>query len=441
MALICVNELSAATYFTVVIDPGHGGKDGGAVRGDSKEKEINLAVALNLGKLIEDNFSDVKVVYTRKTNVFVDLYRRAEIANKEKANLFISIHTNSTAAKTTTATGVDTYILGLARSEENKEVQQRENAVILLEDNYKQRYQGFDPNSPESYIIFEFMTNKYMEQSLEFAASLQQNFKSVSKRSDRGVKQAGFLVLRETAMPSVLIELGFINNPAEAKYLTSAIGQRTLASAIFAGFKNYKKEFDKKQGSKSITSAEDESVQNPVVETKKDNDRKYVNKPAKPVVSQPVQPQVNVPDSQVPPKQTASNPLGFVSKPKHEPVIVSQPKANLPTEQPKVEQPTKPATEPATAKPVTETSSAKPATSSNETEYRVQILTSGAEISAGSPKLKGLSPVGFYIDKGTYKYTYGSTTDYNEALMLQREARAKFSDAFIVEFKNGKRIK
>ncbi len=195
--------------FVVVIDPpGHGGKDGGAVRGIYKEKDINLAVALILGDLIEENLKDVKVVYTRKKDVFIDLDKRAQIANKAKANLFISIHTNSTAAKSTTASGADTYILGLTRSAENLEVAKRENSVILLEDDYSTKYEGFDPNSTESYIIFEFMTNKYMEQSLKFATHIQKDFKNVAKRTDRGVRQAGFLVLRKSSMPSVLIELG-----------------------------------------------------------------------------------------------------------------------------------------------------------------------------------------------------------------------------------------
>lgn len=232
----------------VVIDPGHGGRDGGAVRGAYKEKDINLGVATFLGDMIESNFNDVKVVYTRKSDVFVDLTKRANIANKAKANLFISIHTNSTAAKVTNVSGADTYILGLARSDENLEVAKRENSVILLEDDYSTKYQGFDPNSPESYIIFEFMTNKYMEQSLQFAEFIQKDFKNVAKRADRGVRQAGFLVLRESGMPSVLIELGFINNPTEAKFLSSGQGQRSMARAIYSGFRNYKREFDKRQG-------------------------------------------------------------------------------------------------------------------------------------------------------------------------------------------------
>lgn len=249
---------ASGSKFVVVIDAGHGGKDGGAVRGIYKEKEINLGVALALGQLIEKNYKDVKVVYTRKTDVFIALDRRTEIANKAKANLFISIHTNSTSAKTTNASGADTYILGLARSEENLEVAKRENSVILLEDDYTTKYEGFDPRSPESYIIFEFMTNTFMEQSLHLANFIQNDFKAVAKRPDRGVRQAGFLVLRKTGMPSILIELGFINNQSEASLLSTKSGQQTMASAIYSGFKKYKREFDKKQGKFVVADKEDD---------------------------------------------------------------------------------------------------------------------------------------------------------------------------------------
>jgi N-acetylmuramoyl-L-alanine amidase len=454
MSFMSAGLQAAATNFTVIIDAGHGGKDHGAIRGNYKEKDINLAVALNLGKLIEDSFSDVNVIYTRKSDVSVNLDKRADIGNRAKGNLFISIHTNSTAAKTTSASGVDTYILGLARSEENKEVQRRENEVILLEDNYKQRYQSFDPNSPESYIIFEFMTNKYMEQSLEFAAALQSSFLEVAKRADRGVKQAGFLVLRETAMPSVLIELGFINNPDEAKYLSSAIGQRSLASAIFAGFKNYKKEFDKKQGSKSIASDEGKPV----------NVSESVNKPAQPVAavahSQPTDSQskpTTVSPSKPPtialqPQPAQKEPADsevFVSKPRQNPVIPAESKPVVPTERstatkPKVQadeqvtvvtqpQQQKPE-EPAKAQPV-------PAMTSGEIEYRVQILVHTTELSPDSPLLKGVSPVKFYYHDGACKYTYGSTVSRREAEKILREMKPKFADAFIVAFRNGQRIK
>jgi N-acetylmuramoyl-L-alanine amidase len=200
--------------FTVVIDAGHGGHDAGAMGSIINEKEINLAVALKLGNLISENLNDVKVVFTRKTDRFIELDERANIANRNKANLFISIHTNSLEIKNKSSrlvSGTETFTLGLARTEENLEVAKRENSVILLEEDYQQKYEGFDPNSTESYIIFELMQNKYMEQSVSFASEIQKVFKS-AKRSDRGVKQAGLLVLRKASMPSVLVELGFISN-------------------------------------------------------------------------------------------------------------------------------------------------------------------------------------------------------------------------------------
>lgn len=266
--------LSAQNKFVVVIDAGHGGKDGGAVRGKYKEKDINLGVALALGRLLEKN-KDVKVIYTRKTDTFIGLNNRAEKANKAKANLFISIHTNSTESKTTTANGVSIYILGLAKSKENLSVAKRENSVILLEDNYSSKYEGFDPNSPESYIIFEFMANKYMEQSLQFATFTQKNIATSAKRRNRGVHQAEFLVLKNTSMPSVLIELGFINNPTEAKYLVSQAGQNSLANAIYQGFEKYKYDFDKKQGSKQITTSKTNSTNSGKQGSNKNGEVKY----------------------------------------------------------------------------------------------------------------------------------------------------------------------
>lgn len=225
--------------FVVVLDPGHGGNDPGAIGRKGKEKNINLNVAVKLGNLIENNCKDVKVVYTRKTDKFVPLHTRAEIANNAKANLFISIHTNAVARKNSGVMGTETYTLGLHRTEENLEVAKKENSVILIEDDYKQRYAGFNPNSSESYIIFEFMQDKNMAQSVNFATLVQKNFKGCN-RIDKGVHQAGFLVLRETSMPSVLVELGYISNPTEENYLLSERGTSELANAIFKALINYK---------------------------------------------------------------------------------------------------------------------------------------------------------------------------------------------------------
>lgn len=230
---------AAETRFTVVIDAGHGGNDPGAIGRRGKEKNINLSVALKLGRLIRQNCPDTRVVYTRERDVFVPLHRRAEIANDAKADLFISIHTNSVASRNRSVSGTETYTLGLHRTQENLEVAKKENAVILIEDDYKQRYAGFNPNSSESYIIFEFLQDKNMAQSVSFATSVQKCFRNAN-RTDKGVHQAGFLVLRATSMPSVLIELGYITNPKEEAYLMSEQGSSTLAKSIYRAFLNYK---------------------------------------------------------------------------------------------------------------------------------------------------------------------------------------------------------
>jgi N-acetylmuramoyl-L-alanine amidase len=222
----------------VVIDAGHGGHDPGAVGKKYKESLVALNIALKLGAKIKAEFPDVEVLYTRSTDVFVELYRRAQIANENKADLFISIHCN--ASKSTTASGTETWVMGLHKSEANLEVAKQENATILLEDNYSSQYDGFDPNSPEANIIFSLYQNVFLDQSLTLAAQIQKQFERSLGRGNRGVKQAGFLVLYKTTMPGVLIESGFISNPDEETYLGSEQGQDQLATAIFRAFKAYK---------------------------------------------------------------------------------------------------------------------------------------------------------------------------------------------------------
>lgn len=414
--MVCGLAISSNNKFVVVIDAGHGGRDPGAVRGKYKEKDINLGVALALGQLIEKNMKDVKVVYTRKSDVFVDLDKRSQIANKSKANLFISIHTNATDAKSTSASGADTYILGLARSAENLAVAKRENSVILLEDDYKTKYEGFDPNKPESNIIFEFMTNKYMEQSLQFASYIQKDFKEVARRVDRGVRQAGFLVLRKSSMPSVLIELGFINNNAEAKYLTSNLGQRAMATSIYSGFKKYKLDFDKRRPS---------SGNNKTHSSKSDKEEEVV------VEFTPEQDQTKTVDT-------------AVSESKAE--IVATPTTILvaPAEEKKETVNTSKTTlEVAKTNPSTgvKKEQSKNTITADEIEFRVQILISSKPLPDNSSQFKGLKPVGFYKEGNIYKYTYGSTTNKYEIEKIQKQVRLKFKDAFIIKLKNGERVK
>ena len=245
--------LAQTKQYIVVIDAGHGGHDPGAIGKISREKNINLSVALKLGKMIQTNCSDTKVIYTREKDVFVPLARRAEIANEAKADLFISIHTNSLGGNRKVK-GASTWTLGLAKSDANLEVAKRENAVILYEDDYQTRYAGFNPNSSESYIIFEFMQDKYMSQSVHLASLVQKEFKQTAQRADRGVHQAGFLVLKASAMPSILVELGFISTPEEERYLNTESGRNALAKSIYRAFITYKKEQEARRSNTSAPS-------------------------------------------------------------------------------------------------------------------------------------------------------------------------------------------
>ena len=236
--------LAAKKGFTLVIDAGHGGHDAGALGTFSKEKNINLNVALAFGRLVENNCPGVNVIYTRKTDVFIPLHQRADIANRNKADLFISIHTNA-LPKGAKAMGLETYTLGMHRASDNFDVAKRENSVILIEKDYKQHYEGFDPSSSESYIMFEFLQDKNMAQSVELAKMVQKRTCAAAARPNKGVKQAGFLVLRETSMPSCLIELGFISTPSEEQFLNSDEGIANMGSGIYQAFCDYLAKYDK----------------------------------------------------------------------------------------------------------------------------------------------------------------------------------------------------
>jgi N-acetylmuramoyl-L-alanine amidase len=229
-------------FKTVVIDAGHGGKDPGAIGKIIKEKDVVLPIALKVGEYIAQEMPGVKVVYTRSTDIFVPLDERAEIANRARADLYVSIHANSISNPK--IVGAETFVLGLHRSQDNLEVAKKENSVIVLEDDYNTKYEGFDPNSTESYIIFELMQNVYLDQSIEVASLVQDQFEKRVGRHNRGVKQAGFLVLRQTAMPGILVEVGFLSNRNEEKFLATAEGQDFLASAIFRAVRDYKTRFE-----------------------------------------------------------------------------------------------------------------------------------------------------------------------------------------------------
>ncbi|HQN83072.1 MAG TPA: N-acetylmuramoyl-L-alanine amidase [Tenuifilaceae bacterium] len=238
-----LSQTSSSYQLTrVVVDAGHGGKDPGTVGRVSKEKDIALSIALKVGSYIEKNFSEVKVIYTRNDDTFIPLDERSRIANEAKADLFISIHCNS--APNRTSFGTETYVMGLHRSADNLDVAMRENAVISYEDDYSTRYEGYDPSSSESYIIFSMLQNAFLDQSLSLANLIQTDFRDRASRKDRGVKQAGFLVLWKTSMPSVLVEVGYLSNASEEKYLNSQEGQDYIASSIYRAFKEYKKNVD-----------------------------------------------------------------------------------------------------------------------------------------------------------------------------------------------------
>jgi N-acetylmuramoyl-L-alanine amidase len=232
--------------WVIVIDAGHGGKDPGAVGSYSYEKNIALAIALKTGEFIEQNFKNVNVIYTRKNDTFIDIKERANIANRNDADLFISIHANW--AKSKSIHGTETFIMGLAKDQQNLEVAIKENEVILLENDYSTKYEGFDPKSPESYIMFTLMQNIFQEQSTGLASKIQTQYNKNNSRTDRGVKQAGFWVLFMTTMPSVLTETGFITNLAEEKYLNSKEGQNYIAASIFKACGEYINEIDSKSG-------------------------------------------------------------------------------------------------------------------------------------------------------------------------------------------------
>jgi N-acetylmuramoyl-L-alanine amidase len=238
-----------ADSYTIVIDAGHGGKDVGALGQKVREKDVNLSVALRLGEMISNNMENVKVVFTRDDDKYLTLQERAQIANKAKGDLFISIHCNSLDKRNKdrkTIKGASTYTLGLHKSDDNLEVAMRENSVIALEENYEKKYHGFDPASSESYIIFEINQSSHMQQSVDFASRVQKKLSSTAKRADRGVRQAGFLVLAQTSMPAVLVELDFICNPTQEKFLGSKSGQKQMADAIYNAFVEYKDINDKK---------------------------------------------------------------------------------------------------------------------------------------------------------------------------------------------------
>lgn len=375
--LLSSQIIAQEARFTVVLDAGHGGHDPGAVGAIMREKDINLDVVLNLGAIIEKNYKDVKVIYTRKTDKYLTLQERADIVNNNHADLFICIHTN--AAKSTSAYGAETFTLGLAKSKANLDVAMRENSVILLEDDYKTKYSGFDPASVDSYIMFEFMQDKYIDKSIEFSSSIQKQFVSYSRRSDRGVRQAGFWVLHRSACPSVLIELGFISNREEERYLASEKGRNEMASAIFNAFVDFKKTHDKKSGRESSTVAKFELHEQKDISPKPESINVVVETA---VVAE------TIPDSKSKKDEDIDDDKAFQKKP----------------------------------------------------VFKVQLFATSKILKSNASDFLGVKNTEFFVEGGLNKYTIGAETSYKKIEKIRKKVLPKFPQAFIIAFVGNEKI-
>lgn len=412
----------------VVIDAGHGGHDSGCLGAHSREKDVTLAIALRLGKFIEINFKDVKLVYTRKTDKFIGLDGRAEIANKNKADLFISIHCNSGAKA---AYGIETYVMGLHKTDENLAVAKRENSVVILEKDYKKKYEGFDPDSPEGNIIFSMYQNAFLDQSLRISTLIQKEVSEFAGRHNRGVKQAGFLVLFKTSMPSLLIEAGFLTNPQEERYLISKEGQDKVAYAIYRAFANYKKG----NGSFKDNVPEEKPEEKDTVIKKipYEIDTAHADKPLAPEKKKEEIKAAEIPvvkEKPVTPKKDSS----AIVKPETKPEIpVKEIKTYTEWKQ-KTDSTVKIKPD---ATPVDKTESI----SSEEIYFTIQIATSGKLLPKNSEIFKGEENILTDKVNGLYKYMTGKYTTLDEALKKNRELRSdKFKDAFVVAYHKGIRI-
>lgn len=388
--------------FTLCIDPGHGGKDTGAPGSKSVEKDINLSVALAFGRYVERNCPDVTVVYTRKTDVFIPLYERAEIANRKKADLFISVHTNALKGNHSMR-GFETYTLGDGRShakKENLEVAKRENSVILLEKDYQQHYVGFDPNSPESNIMFEFIQDKNLTRSIEFAKMLQTHVCRAANRPNKGVHQQNLAVLRLTSMPACLIELGYISTPEEERMLNDKAQVDNMARGIYNAFVQYKNKYDTRMTVpyKTISDPISETPE-PIQTTGTDNTDMQAS-------------------ADNPNKDNADNTANPERNPK-------------PSRTNNAEK--KPAKTQTVARPTGRIDKTQPV-------FKVQIIAAQRQLKAGDHNFRGLEGCEFYQENGMVKYTYGASNNYNEIYRLRKAILDKFPGAFIIAFKNGDKM-
>lgn len=427
--------LAANKKFTLVIDPGHGGRDHGAAGVYSKEKDLVLKFALAFGQLVERNCPDVRVIYTRKTDVFIPLGRRAEIANKNHADLFISVHINALSGGRKVR-GLQTYTLGRGQNTgqkgimENLEVAKRENSVIFLEKDYKQKYQGFDPSSPESNIMFEFIQDKNMQQSVELARYMQNHIRAATGLNDMGAHQNNLAVLRLSSMPGCLLELGFISTPEEEDFMNAAGAADMYARGIFNAFVQYKNKYH--QG--LVVPYKAPVVPEPQVPEIVPQDYKEQSKKAessKNVKTREVSVAPNVPQPKV--AETSSTnqqtpQMAANQSASQETLAIPQPTEAAPnaknTVRTSAQTPTSSVANPAQEVPV----------------FKIQILTTSRKLALTDAALKGLKGCEWYEAGGDMKYTYGSSADYNEIRRLRKEIIDRFPDAFIIAFKNGQRM-
>ena len=382
----------AARQFTLVIDAGHGGHDAGAKGSFSYEKNINLKMALAFGRYVENNCPDVKVIYTRKTDVFVPLHKRADIANKNRADVFISIHTNALPGGRI-ARGMETYTMGMRRSNEKLSAAQRENAVITYESDYKERYEGYDPNSPESAIMFEFIHDKNMAKSVELAKHVQKSVCSTANRPDKGVKQDVFLVLRETSMPACLIELGFITTPDEERLLNDDASIDNIARGIYSAFAKYKNDNYSGVNVPLVAPKESDKVSLPTLIPQDDADK-----------------QKN--------RNAARNAETTASKPQ---LATSQPRRAAP-------------------KTVNAPAGTSKADDADAPVFKVQIMANATKEAKNSPRFKGYDGIDMYEEGGMYKYTIGASTNYNAINRLRASLATEFPGCFVVAFRNGSKM-
>ncbi|MDE6753793.1 MAG: N-acetylmuramoyl-L-alanine amidase [Muribaculaceae bacterium] len=445
--------------FTIVIDAGHGGKDIGAADNGAREKDINLGVALQLEKIIKKQLKDVKVIMTRSDDTYLTLQQRADIANKSKGDLFISIHTNSVDKNNKnrkTVAGSSVYALGLHKDDNNMKVAQRENSVIELESNFEQKYKGFDPNKDESYIIFEMAQKKNLTKSLKFADEVQKELVGIG-RANRGVHQAGFWVLWATSMPAVLIELDFICNPNSAKYMTSAKGEEEFAGAIFKAVDNYYKTWKKSSSSVSAVNNESSSPQKRVADktpgfavkasssVKKDKkhlasgERKHSStRRRRNDASREASVNRDVETSSIPLHKEGERSGIRVAVGSDETLASANSTSLSEKERKRLEKLAKKERKEREKQKKLEEKRKRKANAHNAkrgkivTVYKIQILASADLLKQNNPRFCGLSPISTYKENNLYKYYYGESLDRSEMEALLKDVRKKIPDAFVV---------